>query len=371
MTSRDTSEACRGWIASVLRGEGGADLPATEDVVVATAKDEGVAPLLLDALADSPPAVRDAAAALTPRLVAVMRDQVAVEMLRAIEARRVTDALLGAGVPFLVLKGAALAYRVYERPHHRPRCDLDLLMPAVTVVESARPLLESLGYEASSVQIDTLMTNETPFRRQAPGGKVHWIDAHWALTNNALFGTRFGYDELLRESVALPGFAPDARGLGDVHALIHACLHRVANMPHSMGDRLIWLYDILLLAKRLPPGDWERLAELAADRGVAGPVLGGLEAAGRWLSCPQPVHVLQLLRQAAMNERFDMRRAHRRSHLEWHNFLSIPRRLRARWMWKNLFPSPAYIEAWRDDRGPVAAADYWRRLRRITGFFRD
>lgn len=368
---KNTSETCREWIASILRGDGCGEMPVTEDAVLAAAGDEGVVALLRGALGAGPAASRDDLTALTKRLLAAEREQVAAEILRNAEAQRVSTILLDAGLPFLLLKGAALAYRIYERPHQRPRCDLDLLMPTAAVVESARPLLKSLGYAGSAVGTDTLLSNETEFRRQASGGSVHWIDAHWALTGNALFGTRFGYAELALDSVCIPCFPPAVRGLGDVHALIHACLHRVSNMRSGQEDRLIWLYDVVLLAGRLSPAGWERLVALATDRGVAGPVLGGIEAAKYWLSCSAPESVFESLRCAAANEPFDLRHAKQRGYLEWHSFRALPARLRGRWLWEKLFPSAAYIEEWSGRRGRgVAAAHYARRLLNLTHLFR-
>ena len=47
------------------------------------------------------------------------------------------------------------------------------------------------------------------------------------------------------------------RGLSPVHALLVACIHRVAH--HRGTERLIWLLDIHLLASRLEEREWTAL----------------------------------------------------------------------------------------------------------------
>ena len=70
----------------------------------------------------------------------------------------------------------------------------------------------------------------------------------------------FAFAELWPARQALPLLCRSAAGLGRVHALLLACLHRAIHRTspyyadgtaHYGGDRLIWLYDILALVKRL------------------------------------------------------------------------------------------------------------------------
>ena len=56
-----------------------------------------------------------------------------------------------AGIPLMVLKGAALYLTLYERPDRRAMDDLDLLVKPVDV-DRAVVLLEQLGYHRNEVQ---------------------------------------------------------------------------------------------------------------------------------------------------------------------------------------------------------------------------
>jgi len=68
-----------------------------------------------------------------------------------------------------------------------------------------------------------------------------------------------------------------ARALCPVHAMLHACMHRAANFTtvvRAAGetliepDRLIWLYDVHLLAEAFTRDDWLGLAEFAEDKAI-------------------------------------------------------------------------------------------------------
>jgi hypothetical protein len=360
----------RAWLARWLVGaspggeRGAADgdpMPdAGDDVVVAVAVEEGVESLVAQRLQHEPFA-SPMPAALRARFLGLAREQLATELLRRAELQRCLSQLLQAGFRPLLLKGTALAYRLYASPHLRPRCDLDVLFPDVAAVERARGVLEALGYAASGVPTDTLMAHELVFRRQSPAGRVHWIDAHWRLANNALFANRFDFAELEASGVPVPDL-DGALALGDLHSLVHACLHRVANLPFGQGDRLIWLYDMHLLAARLDADGWRDLASIAVGRGIAGPVHAGLLAAQAAFATPMPARALEALGTAAEGEAFDMRRAGSRFYQERHNFRNLPPGQRLPWLWQKLFPSAAYVREVHGWQGSTLVGLYLRRL---------
>jgi hypothetical protein len=69
----------------------------------------------------------------------------------AVEARELcVDLLLNAfaarGIQIALLKGAALAHLVYDRPEHRPSLDIDVLVDARNMLE-AKAIAESVGFE--------------------------------------------------------------------------------------------------------------------------------------------------------------------------------------------------------------------------------
>src|SRR5262249_51587245 len=154
------------------------------------------------------------------------------------EITRVLASLREAGVTALVLKGGALAYTHYPAPHLRPRGDTDLL---VTREDRARAqeALDDLGYRRqNSVSRDAVHT-QWMFRRHE-GRLPHTIDLHWAISNRPLFARMLSFDELRRDARPIATLGADALAPAPVHALILACVHRVAH--HDDAPTLIWLY---------------------------------------------------------------------------------------------------------------------------------
>ncbi len=80
--------------------------------------------------------------------------------MRAAELREVLAALAGAGLPVLLLKGAALAYTLYPEPHLRERCDTDLLLPSRDEAERAWRVLQTLGYQRPNAVSGDLIVHE-------------------------------------------------------------------------------------------------------------------------------------------------------------------------------------------------------------------
>ena len=65
--------------------------------------------------------------------------------------------------------------------------------------------------------------------RNAP---VHVVDLHWRIANPQRVRPVLAYEELAAAAEPVPALAPRARGLRRVHALLLACVHRVAH--HAM-----------------------------------------------------------------------------------------------------------------------------------------
>ena len=141
----------------------------------------------------------------------------------------------------------------------------------------ARRLCES-GYELFQPSGD-LVALEMMLRREVAPGVWVEIDLHCRVINSPLFSERFTFDELMAESIALPRLGANARGLGPAHAFIHACMHWAATLAVGADDRLKWLYDIPAVANVFTATDWQRLQQLAVERGLAGVCLGMIEAA--------------------------------------------------------------------------------------------
>ncbi|HHH30149.1 MAG TPA: hypothetical protein ENK57_17650, partial [Polyangiaceae bacterium] len=214
------------------------------------------------------------------------------------EIVRVLDALSDRGIRPLLLKGAALAYTVYQEPSTRERGDCDLLIRDDDR-EATAQVLGSLGYEPLSSAGGEVATYQQTY--ESP---VHSVDVHWKLSNAQLFAAGLSYDELDARGIEVPALGPHARALCAPNALVHALLHRVThvNAPYYVDgiayheeDRLIWLYDIHLLARRLDAAGWRDVVALARRHRWRAVCLDGLMAARAALGTSIPDAVLEAL----------------------------------------------------------------------------
>ena len=333
----------RAWLAAVLRGEE-PDAAPDESVLLDTARAEGVLALCYDRLRRSP-AWTQYPETLREALSRQARQDVAVEMARVMELQEVLAALARAGLPVLLLKGAALAYTLYPEPHLRERCDTDLLLPSRDEAERAWRVLQTLGYQQPNAVSGDLIVYQLNIYKTICSGFTHAVDVQWRLSKAALFAERFAFAELAAAAVPIPALGPFAQGLGIVHALLMACIHRVFHLPDGSGNRLIWLYDIHLLAQRLTDEQWQQWMTLTEERGVCGPSLDGLRTAQTAFATVLPDEIQRRLRVGADRESwFNPRLARQQWYLEWLNFCALPSTgARLRWLGQCLFPDAGYL----------------------------
>jgi hypothetical protein len=214
--------------------------------------------------------------------------ELATDLLREAELKRLIAELEIAGVRALLIKGAQLAYSHYPRPDLRPRVDTDILIPANSR-RAVHDILVGLGYCPKGQMSGELVVYQAFYVKRRNGVVSHAVDVHWKIANPQLFAGVLSYEELTETAVPLPQLHSAARGLSNVHALLIACVHRVAH--HYDSDHLIWLYDIDVIAGQLSPAEWEQFADLAIRRGVAAVCRRSLARTVQWFRTEIPACV--------------------------------------------------------------------------------
>lgn len=283
-------------LAAVLAGAGTDEWRDTDvGPLHEAALAHGVAALLWERLS----AAAGAGATLRDRLHGDVRAAVSRDVLTQRELRRALDALSTRGVRTLVVKGAALASTVYPSSWMRPRVDTDILVPQCDVAAAASAL-EAAGYARSdALSTGDYVSHQIAFERIDHHGGRHVIDLHWKIVNPQALANTLAFDDLWERGETAADLGPHAR-VPAVHAsLVLACIHRLAH--HRGHDRLIWLYDLRLLASRADADEWRRFVEVATTRRVAGLCLDGLHAAAR-TGCEVPPAVTEALAAAAPGE---------------------------------------------------------------------
>ncbi|WP_376696600.1 nucleotidyltransferase family protein [Wenzhouxiangella sp. EGI_FJ10305] len=183
------------------------------------------------------------------------------------EEKRVFAGLASAAVPALALKGARLAWSIYDHPAQRPRTDMDVLV-APKAVAQGRTALESLDYRPlNPVAGGTPIEQEAWIHDGAHGRSM--VDLHWKLRNHPCLRDRLDFDEQWAEAIALPGLCEGARGQSAAHALLNASMHWFDSI-HGERYPLVWLLDKDLLWRGMNEEEHGAVCELAGERGLAG-----------------------------------------------------------------------------------------------------
>ena len=201
------------------------------------------------------------------------------ELAHCAEIQSALDALDGAGIRALLLKGTGLAYGVYASPELRPRSDTDLLVRSEREGTAGQVALGELGYRRIGGPAGGGVGYQVELRRDVPGRTSFYMDLHWRINNYQFLAGLLDFDELLARSVPVPALGPHAARLGNADALILALIHRAGNNRHQgpgAGDKLIWLYDMYLLVKTMSDDELDRFCTLIEAKRIVAIALDGL-----------------------------------------------------------------------------------------------
>jgi len=274
-------------------------------------------------------------------------------LLRQREITAVLVALSDAGVRPILLKGAPLAYSLYPTPASRPRIDCDLLIPHESI-PAVRQAMVALGYVSALACEGELLFRQFAMARRDAFGVDHQFDFHWKISSQSLFMDLLTYEELAREAIVVEALGPFAHAAGPVHALLLACVHPVIH--HRNRERLIWTYDIHLLASRLSANDFERFAGLVVEKKVAAIAARQLSLSQLRFATRVPERVTVRLAGATAEPSESYLRPRRRWHHELaSNVKGLPSwRDRSKLLREVIFPAPGYmLETYRMNPGPL------------------
>jgi len=287
-------------------------------------------------------------------------------------------ALSAGGVQPIIIKGTALAHWLYSNPVLRARGDTDLLVPE-GARQLAHEILDRSGFHRQLAIEGESISYQASYGRTAKDGTSHTLDLHWKINNSEVLSRLFTYEELQREAIRLPDLAEHALGTSLRHSLLIACMHRathrtnpyyVAGEQLKTPDRLIWLWDIHLLAQRMDVSDWPALAALANRKGMRQVVQEGLlhsaHAFGTRLPEELP-HSLTDMRADQAASRYLAAGAVRQWAMDWMAIPNWPARWR--WLLETAFPSPAYMRRHYENTKPQWLP--WLYFRRaVLGIFK-
>lgn len=225
----------------------------------------------------------------------------ALTLLQFHGVARVLRALEAAGIPVIVLKGAALAETVYPSLADRPMGDVDLLVwPADR--EQARAVLEAAGYAyipeppQPFSPFATTFTGEMAFR----GRDRTMIELHWQLTPSEWLQHLCDLDPAPFWAAAHPLELEGAHALqlAPHDLLLHLCVHLTV---HGYGH-VVGFADIVRVVAAYQPFAWDHFLARATRFRLRAVCYYPLATCAVALGASIPAHVLAALRPPAWRQ---------------------------------------------------------------------
>jgi len=269
------------WLTQLVR----ADQPISVDVpdarwpaLIAAARDADVLGLVAERVLASRIPLPDNAEA---ELRSVRQLESRHHGFHFVEAERIAAALLARGVPFALLKGAALARVVYAHPVERSFRDLDFLV-AEPARDAALDALAALDYAPADPEAVRAAQRETHFHVALAGHGKPRVELHWALVRPE---DPYEVDpSWLLDGARVPEGAPPVPCPPPEGQVLHAAATQV-RCGFTQLKRLI---DVDRIVRR-GAVDWERVATMARAGRLAPAVRLLLELTGELLATPLDV----------------------------------------------------------------------------------
>jgi len=257
------------------------------------------------------------------------------------ELDQVLVALSRAGVPVIVLKGAALGRELYPDPALRPMNDLDLLVQP-SKLRIAMKALEKCGYQVLKSTYHVVLQG-------GPRQSVT-IELHWNLIAASSDRMEKYLDGVWKRALPLKADDSPVFRMHPADCLLYLCAHLI--WQHSQErPRLLWFYDLYLLLQRYGQQmDWGELADLAIESGWGQPLYQALLGVEQRFGTQHPAGFIdELAHQAPVVRRLPGKGQTTNQRMQrwlWDSTGGLPWGLRLQ-MWMGLLlPDPAYMR-WR------------------------
>ena len=211
------------------------------DELATAAEQHGLEPLALAHIERTGLAVP---AELRARLRARQTQHAHAAAVRTRVVAEVGCAMARARVPFLVLKGAALAHLVYADPRLRPMRDVDLLIRRADA-GSAQDVLTRCGFTPSGIAVPSRHHHMQGMAKTTEGATVT-IELHHELMVRTPFVERCRYDDVIRRSQLFEWGGTSFHTLGCEDMLWHVYAHAfVINTLRPGAIRLLSVADLM------------------------------------------------------------------------------------------------------------------------------
>ncbi len=217
---------------------------------------------------------------LREELVELLGEQMASQMLKMhrtetlqnlyleAELQKVLRAFNQEDIPFLLLKGAALAHTIYPRPDLRTYHDIDAMIHPRDL-DRAHELLVGMGYMPyEEFRADAIDKNRTGYHyilRRSDTWLEVLIELHTA-PHAGEIATAFDVDSMWVRAQHITVLGEPTLTLNSVDYLLYLCWHY---RFHGFA-RLLWLYDLVVILRAIDSeASWEALVQEARRQQLA------------------------------------------------------------------------------------------------------
>jgi hypothetical protein len=174
--------------------------------------------------------------------------------VRAKRLAEVLAALQSAGIPVLVLKGAALAHLVYVQPGQRAMRDVDLLVPDA---RRAQAVLLEMGFQPPAYDLPPDHPHLAAVKKIIDGQQVTIEVHHQLFAPQARLGTT-SYADLAPAAQQFDLHGVTAYTLGKEDMLWHVYAHAFGAPLTYEPFRLVWVADLVSLVEAwIDEIDWD------------------------------------------------------------------------------------------------------------------
>ncbi len=205
-----------------------------------------------------------------------------------------------AGLRTLLHKGLPIAFSYYDNVGSRPMSDIDILVPSDRGEESVR-LLEQNGWVSlvGSPHHDLAIKHATPFVAQGHAS----IDLHWNLLVDDCANPRVD-DDYWAAAVRLTYGTQETLTLCAADHLLQAIVHGLSRPRHSA---IYWVSDAVMIIRKTPSLDWNRLLCQASDRRFGLSIRDGLLYLDRHHTVDIPADIIEAAQRLPITrlERFE------------------------------------------------------------------
>jgi len=208
-----------------------------------------------------------------------------------------------------------------------------------------------LGYPVRFGNAGEYLSTQTCYPGQGRMLGIHSWDVHWAISNSGrILNHELCYEKLIAHAVEVPELGSNAWTLSQVDAMLLSCFHRAAHFSHS-GDRLIWLYDIHLMAGALSRKSFSTFLDKASRLRVMALCRDALLNSREWFGTILDDSLLERMETPPESEASALfLKPGRAAGIKQHALLEMKAlntlRERVRLLFQNVFP-PADYMCWR------------------------